>query len=82
MIVKFEDFEKKPISYLKDIYQKLDIDDFDKSESLFREYFNENKKYKKNNYSIQKNDLNLIIKEWKFVFKKYKYLNPKNVNVI
>ena len=80
--LKFEDFEKKPISYLKDIYQKLDIDDFDKSESLFREYFNVNKKYKKNTYSIQKNDLDLIIKEWRFVFKKYKYLNPKNVNII
>ena len=79
--LKFEDFEKKPIYFLEDIYKKLKIDDFDKSKVFFEEYFNKNKRYKKNRYSISKNEVKKIRKEWSFVFKRYKYSNPKNINI-
>jgi len=80
--LKFEDFEKNPIYFLREIYNSLNIKGFDDSKHLFERYFKENKKYKKNTYSIERDTLKKIKKEWKFVFEKLKYSNPKNVKIL
>ena len=79
--LKFEDFENQPIHFLKDIYNELNIEGFNDSKSVFESYFTENKKYKKNRYSINRDQLKKIQKEWKLVFEKYKYSNPKNIKI-
>jgi hypothetical protein len=62
--MRYEDFIQNPIPYLKEIYEKFEIGDFERVEPLFQEYIKEKKDYKANNYVITPRIVRLVNRHW------------------
>ncbi len=79
--LKFEEFEKNPISHLNEIYTYSGFDDFEKQKSNFENYYKSLKGYQKNKYRISKAELARIEEKWGFALKKWNYNLPQNMEV-
>lgn len=71
--VRYEDFIQQPLKELKNIYTKLQIDGFKKSETTFNEYIASQTKVKLQKYIIDENIKQRIYREWKFAFDNFDY---------
>ncbi len=80
--LKFEDFEKDPLKYLKEIYKDLLNDDYSRVEEKFREYFETQKSYKKNRYKLDRNKLNRISGQLSDYMELYGYDVPKEFEIV
>ncbi len=79
--LKFEAFEKDPVSYLKEIYTYFGFENFEVQKPHFENYLNSLKGYKKNKYTISKAELAIIEEKWGFAFEKWNYGLPQNMEV-
>ena len=73
--LRYETFIENPIECMKDIYEKIDVVDFNFCETAMRAYA-----FKQKNYSMLKHHLameekNKVAKEWKEVIEYYEYQN-------
>lgn len=80
--IKFEDFEKDPMHYLEDMFEKLDIEGFDSSKNYFEDYINSKKTYRKNKYSISRREYNLVRDRWSSYLERWNYDLPDNLEII
>ncbi len=80
--IKFEDFKKDSISYLKKIHKKLGIELSNELLNDYKDYLITQKSHKMNTYSIKKEVLDEIKKEFYTSFKKMKYKIPENLNIV
>lgn len=80
--VRFEDFEKSPISFLEKIFEALEIEGFKESKSNFEKYLDQLGPYKKNKYSISSRQKDLVEKHWSTYLQRWNYELPENMEVI
>jgi len=85
--LRFEEFEKDPLSQLEAIYEKFGYDTFDKAFPAMRDYVKAKKNYKKNNHKESPIDKDRIYEDCKFAFQALGYplaktssLNPQPVH--
>jgi len=71
--ISYENFIENPMKTLKDIYQKLEIDGFNKAKPAFEKYLKKHENYKTSKYSFNKELKEKIYREWEFVFKEFGY---------
>jgi hypothetical protein len=75
--IKFEDLESDTIGQLERIYNKLNLQGFDKNKNRFEIYLEQIKSYKKNKFQMDDRILNLIEKNWRFTIDKWNYKIPE-----
>lgn len=80
--IKFEDYEKEPLSFLKDLYEQFGIPDFENAKPVFMEYVERMAGYRKNTYVISRTLLDRIIDRWGFSMDLWDYKVPENIEVI
>ncbi|RLF39114.1 MAG: sulfotransferase [Thermoplasmata archaeon] len=73
--IRYEEFVRKPIETVKDIYERLGIGDFKKAEPSFRKYVKAHEGYKPHNYKGELNEeiKEKVYREWGFAFEKLGY---------
>jgi hypothetical protein len=80
--LRFEDFEKDPLKYIRDIYDTVDIADFNTALPYFQSYISAQKSYRKNKYSISRREANLVKEYWGSYLERWKYDIPENMEVV
>jgi len=80
--IKFEEFEKNNLFYLREIYDQFHLESWDDAEPFFKEYISTQKHYKKNTYKISKTELQTLNREWGFAMKELDYDKPENLEII
>lgn len=76
----FEDFEKAPMDYLANLYDRLKLPGFETAKPYFQAYVDSMNTYKKNKYyTIKKWELDRILKDWEFTMKEWGYEVPQNL---
>ncbi|BDD01027.1 sulfotransferase [Persicobacter psychrovividus] len=71
--IRFEDLEKDNMGMLEQIYQKLDLGDFEKVSAEFQQYVDAHSGYKKNQYNYAQNTLDKVSSRWSKYFKRWGY---------
>jgi hypothetical protein len=71
--VRYEDFIQQPLKELKNIYTKLQLDGFNKSEKTFKEYIASQTNVKIQKYIIDESIKQRIYRAWKFAFDNFDY---------
>ncbi len=71
--IKYEDFVKDPMKGLHEIYQNLDLENFDSSRKNFLKYLDSLKNYKKNVHELEDSVKLKISKKWKLTFERWGY---------
>ncbi|MBQ7499819.1 MAG: sulfotransferase [Clostridia bacterium] len=71
--IRFEDFEKDPLPYLKEAYEHLGLGDYEKAEPGFKKYLEEEKNYKKNEYDYPERLKKKVRDRLGFYFEHYGY---------
>ncbi len=79
--IKFEEYEKEPMVFLKDLYDQFRIEDFEKARPVFMEYIESMAGYRKNTYVISRTLLDKIIDRWGFSMDFWDYKVPENIEV-
>ena len=79
---KFEDFEKDPLKHLRDLYDQLELKDFQQQEKSFSAYLSGQQGYKKNRYKISKREYENVSSRWGKYLKQWEYTLPKDIEVI
>ena len=80
--LRFEDFEKDPLKYIRDIYNRLDVADYEEAESHFQAYISAQKSYRKNKYSISRREADLVKEYWGAYLERWNYDIPENMDVV
>ncbi len=71
--IKYEDMLSHPMKVLEDIYEKLEVKDFQKAKPHFQKYLDENLRSRNKLYEYQPEDIRLINSRWDFAFKCWDY---------
>ena len=79
--LKYEDFEKDPYRYLKEIYDKLGLGSWEQAKDNFKAYIESQVAYKKSTNRISKRELEMVLKEWAFTMKKWQYGVPGQLEI-
>jgi len=71
--IAFKDLTAAPVETLGKIYQTLELGDFDEARTIFQQYADSQKEYKKNKFSIDPELKSQIATRWKRYFERYGY---------
>jgi hypothetical protein len=77
--IRYEDFEQQPVEYMKNIYNDLLDEDFEKIKHYFSDYFSSVKGHKKNKYEIDASIIERIKKEFGKYMEIYNYEVPEEI---
>jgi len=80
--ISFQQLEEKPMLILEELYQNLDIQDFEQARPKFEKYLKSVNHYKKNKHQINKNQLNELLTEWAFFMDVLNYTVPKTIEIV
>ncbi len=80
--LKFEDFEKDSLHYLKEIYAQFGLTTWDLAEEKFKAHIASQTSYKKSVNRITKQELDRVLKDWSFAMEKWQYSLPENLEVL
>lgn len=80
--LSFESFEGDPLKYLADIYQQLEIGDWQHAVPYFESYLQDLGSYQRNVYRITQEELDRIKDEWSFAFDQLGYELPEGLEVV
>jgi hypothetical protein len=75
--IKFEDFEKQPLKFLKKIYNTLDLKGYMKNQKKFASYLKSISSYQKNSYQFTQKVISVISKSWSGIIDKLDYSIPQ-----
>lgn len=76
--IRFQDFISNPMDQLHAVYQKLELQDFDKAVPHFRTFLESKTEGKSSNYEYENRIVKLINENWKFAFDQWDYSMIKN----
>jgi len=71
--IAFKDLTAAPVETLEKIYRTLELGSFDEVRSIFQQYANSQKEYKKNKFSMDPELKTQIASRWKQYFERYGY---------
>ena len=71
--IKFENFEKKPLDILQNIYTTFDLTNYSSMKPVFENYINSQSEYVKNQYSYSEGLRKKIASSWKKTIKLWNY---------
>jgi hypothetical protein len=71
--IRFEDFVTTPLDHLKNLYQHLQLPNFDVAAEKFKAYFDVNKDYKSDRYNVNEPLKSQIDSELAFAFRAFGY---------
>lgn len=71
--VRYEDFEQRPIEYMRNFYEHLGLGGFEAALPRFQEYVDSQKGYQKNHFTVRPELVRKINQELKFYFEHYGY---------
>lgn len=71
--MKFEDFEADPLERCREIYEKLSLPNFHKTEAAIAAYVGNKKGYKKNRYSYAPETIDTVNKHWSRAIEQWGY---------
>ena len=71
--VAFKDLTSAPIETLERIYTSLELEGFNEVKSIFEQYADSQKEYKKNKFSMDPALKEQIAARWKRYFERYGY---------
>jgi hypothetical protein len=71
--IAYKDLTSAPVETLERIYQALELGGFDKIRSVFQQYADSQKEYKKNKFSMDPELKSQIALRWKRYFERYGY---------
>ena len=71
--IRYEDFINQPLKKLKEIYDSINLPDFEKYEKRFKDYIAMQSNYKPRKYEISKEDKERIYSEWNLTIDKWGY---------
>lgn len=77
--IKYEDFIAKPITFIKQIYDKFNLEGFEESLQDIEEYLNRERDYKRDKYEISIEDKKRIYSHWNKIIDRMGYEKPKLV---
>ena len=80
--ISFESFEKEPLNYLQEIYQQLEIGDWQQAAPHLKAYLRELGRYQRNVYRISREELDRIKDEWSFAFDELGYDVPEGLEIV
>jgi omega-hydroxy-beta-dihydromenaquinone-9 sulfotransferase len=80
--ISYNDLEKKPMALIEDIYEKLNLKGFSESKTLFDEYLDQTKNYKKNKHVITRSVKQKLLNEWGYIMKRYNYSIPAQLEIV
>jgi len=81
MEISFDDLERDPMTCLKTLYQKLELNGYSAAENYFQDYLKSMKSYQKNKHHISASLLEKIQIQWSFTMKKWGYEIPENIKI-
>lgn len=74
--LKFEEFETEPLAYLKQIYEQLDLGDWETTKPHFTAYLSSQKSYQKNRYEFPLEDIQQVETYWNTFLERWNYQPP------
>lgn len=80
--IRFEDFEKDPLSILQNVYQQFNLEGWPQASMAMQQHLDDVQGYKKNDYEISASELARVKSEWAFAFEAFDYAVPENLEVI
>lgn len=78
--VRFEDFEKSPLTVMKRIYGELHLPAFDAAKCRFDQYLISQADYEKNHYGVSRQTVDRISRNWQFAIEKLGYSLPDELD--
>ena len=79
--IKFDDYEKEPLTFIENLYQQFNLLGFNEAKTAFTEYINSLSGYRKNKYVISRELLDRIKDRWGFSMDMWDYGIPENIEV-
>ncbi|MCP4675736.1 MAG: sulfotransferase [Deltaproteobacteria bacterium] len=79
--LRYEDFAHNPHCTLRDLYEKLDLGEYDQVSTLFSEYIESQRSYKKNTHQVSRSQLEYILNELRFALDKWGYDVPTDIQI-
>jgi len=79
--IKFEEYEREPLNFLKNLYDQFRIAAYEKTKPVFHTYIESMSGYRKNTYEISRTLLDKIIDRWGFSMELWDYKVPENIEV-
>ena len=79
--VRYEEFEKEPLSILEEIYARFDIPDYEKAKPRFAEYAEGQRKHQKNKHYVGRQRLTELARELQPTMERWGYGVPSDVEV-
>ena len=79
--IKFDEYEKKPLKFLEEVYKQFNLSDFNRLKPVFQEYINSLAGYRKNKYTITRELLDRILERWGFAMELWNYKVPENIEI-
>ena len=71
--IAYKELTSTPVETLEKIYRTLELDNFDEVRSIFQQYADSQKEYKKNKFSMDPELKTKIATRWKRYFERYGY---------
>ncbi|SDB27670.1 sulfotransferase family protein [Eubacterium oxidoreducens] len=80
--IRYEDFVKNPMPYMRKIYEHLGLGGFDDAKDSFQKYLDDMQDYKTNQYEFSSELIRKVNEKLGFYFERYGYqmLEPNKVN--
>jgi hypothetical protein len=76
--IRYENLVANPLNQVKEIYDKLNLNDFQKAKPELMKYLESKKDYKTNIYKIDKKIIEKIKKNWNFTIELWDYKPPNH----
>lgn len=71
--IKYEEFSKDNLGYLDNIYNQLDLGDFNRVKGTMQEYLDSLGSHKKHQYNFPQETIDKVNANWDYAFKKWDY---------
>lgn len=76
--IRFEDFVSQPVRIINEMYEKFDLNGFERAEPYFRQFLDQKTEGKSSNYQYESHIIEKINAQWEFAFKQWNYsINSK-----
>lgn len=80
--VGFETFEKEPLEQVHQMFNQLNIGNWEASKPYYEAYIDDQKSYEKSTHKISRSELDRVVSDWQFAFDELGYEIPDNLEII